>query len=443
MIEEPSSVPGMTVGRFFNSLTATLFGDSRFVALEHRLFNTISLLNSVANIGGAFTVLGMQNYAFLFILNLGTGILFLLFYYLSRFRNAYQYLYWPFVLLILVFLFLSSLANAGSQGGSHYYFIPALVIAIILSGNLVRTLVATFLFGGATVALLLIEQIKPAWIMSYASGQERFLDVSANVVFVQVFTAILVQALTQNLNEERRKSDRLLRNVLPDTIAQELKQTERVQPVDYENASVLFTDFVGFTQIAESFTPQRLVEELDGCFSQFDKIAKRHHLEKIKTIGDAYMAVGGIPVPNRTHAVDCVLAALEIEQLISGLREKEMLRDRPYWEIRVGIHSGDLVAGVVGREKFSYDVWGDTVNIASRLESSGVGGRINISSATYERVKDIFDCEFRGKVEAKHKGQIDMYFVKGFRPGLASDSNGKIPNQEFFKLYQSLEKGQS
>ena len=439
MMDEPSSSRSPTLGRFFNSLTSTLFGDSRFVVLEHRLFNTITLLNAVANIGGAFAVLGMNNVAFLFFLNLGTGILFLLFYYLSRFRNAYQSLYWPFVLLILVFLFSSSLVNAGSLGGSHYYFIPALVIAVILSGKLRRTLLATLLFSAATFALLLIEQVKPEWITTYSAGHERFFDVSANVMFVQIFTAILVQALTQNLNQERRKSDRLLRNVLPETIAQELKQTERVQPVDYENASVLFTDFVGFTQIAESFTPQRLVEELDSCFSKFDQIAKRHHLEKIKTIGDAYMAVGGIPVPNRTHAVDCVLAALEIEQLISGLREKEMRRDRPYWEIRVGVHSGDLVAGVVGREKFSYDVWGDTVNIAARLESSGVGGRVNISSATYERVRALFDCEFRGKIEAKHKGQIDMYFVKGFRPGLSSDANGRIPNQEFFALYNSLE----
>ena len=440
-MDEASSLRSPTLGRFFNSLTSTLFGDSRFVVLEHRLFNTITLLNAVANIGGAFAVLGMMNYAFLLFLNLGTGILFLLFYYLSRFRNAYQSLYWPFVLLILVFLFLSSLFNAGSLGGSHYYFIPALVIAVILSGKFRRTLLATLLFGAATFALLLIEQVKPEWITTYSAGHERFFDVSGNVIFVQIFTAILVQTLTQNLNQERRKSDRLLRNVLPETIAQELKQTERVQPVDYESASVLFTDFVGFTQIAEAFTPQRLIEELDSCFTQFDQIAKRHHLEKIKTIGDAYMAVGGIPVPNRTHAVDCVLAALEIEQLISGLREKEMRRDRPYWEIRVGVHSGDLVAGVVGREKFSYDVWGDTVNIAARLESSGVGGRVNISSATYERVKHIFECEFRGKVEAKHKGQIDMYFVKGIRSGLCTDANGRIPNQEFFALYQSLEQG--
>jgi len=178
---------------------------------------------------------------------------------------------------------------------------------------------------------------------------------------------------------------------------------------------VLFTDFVGFTQIAESFTPQQLIEELDYCFGEFDRIAKKHNLEKIKTIGDAYMAVGGVPLANQTHAVDCVLAALEIEQLVSALREKEMKRSRPYWQIRIGVHSGDLVAGVVGREKFSYDVWGDTVNTASRLESSGVAGRINISGATYELVKDFFDCEFRGKVAAKNKGEIDMYFVNGPR----------------------------
>lgn len=425
----------------FNSLTSTLVGDSRVFALEHRLFNTISLLNAIANIGGAFTVMSMKNYEFLFFLNLVTGFLFLFFYYLSRFRNAYAYLYWPFVLLILGFLFIGALVNSGSQGGTHYYFIPALVIAIILSGKPQRTLMATLLFASATFALLIIEQRRPEWLTSYSSEQERFLDVSGNLIFVQLFTAILVQVLTQNLNQERRKSDRLLRNVLPETIAQELKQTDRVRPVDYDSASILFTDFVGFTKIAESFTPQQLIEQLDGCFTQFDQIAKKHNLEKIKTIGDAYMAVGGVPAPNRTHAVDCVLAALEIEQLISTLGEKEILQSRPYWGIRVGIHSGDLVAGVIGREKFSYDVWGDTVNIASRLESSGVGGRINISGATYERVKDFFDCEFRGKVEAKHKGQIDMYFVKGLRQGLFSDPNGRIPNQEFFALYESLEQG--
>jgi adenylate cyclase len=438
-----SNLPGRfkaTMLQLFNSITATLFGDPRRFPLEHRLFNTISLLNAVANIGGAFVVLSQSNYAFLFCLNLGTGVLFLVFYYLSRFRNANRYLYWPFVLLILGFLFVNALGNSGSRGGAHYYFIPALVISVILSGRTSRTIIAIALFCGATAALLLLEQIRPGWISMYASDRERFIDISGNLLFVQVFTGILVQVLSQNLNQERRKSDQLLRSVLPETIADELKQTDRVQPVDYENASVLFTDFVGFTQIAESFTPQQLIEELDSCFGEFDRIAKKHNLEKIKTIGDAYMAVGGVPLANQTHAVDCVLAALEIVQLVSELREREMLRSRPYWEIRIGIHSGDLIAGVVGREKFSYDVWGDTVNTASRLESSGVAGRINISGATYELVKDFFDCEFRGKIAAKNKGEIDMYFVNGIRRELSVNGNGVIPNETFVQSYALLER---
>jgi adenylate cyclase len=333
--------------------------------------------------------------------------------------------------LILGFLFVNALGNAGSRGGAHYYFIPALVIAIVLSGRARRTIVATVLFCGATFALLGLEQLKPGWITGYENEHERFVDIAGNLLFVQVFMGILVQVLTQNLNQERRKSDVLLRNVLPEVIAEELKQTDRVQPIDYESASVLFTDFVGFTQIAEGFTPQELIEELDSCFSEFDRISKKHRLEKIKTIGDSYMAVGGVPLANRTHAVDCVLAALEIEEMVSRLQEKRMTESRPYWEIRIGIHSGDLVAGVVGREKFSYDVWGDTVNTASRLESSGVAGRINISGATQELVKDFFDCEFRGKVPAKHKGEIDMYFVNGIRPELSIDGAGHTPNETF------------
>lgn len=419
-----------------NSIGAGLFGDPRLFSLEHRLFNTISLLNAAANIGGAFAVLNMENGAFLFFLNFGTGLLFLLFYYLSRFRKAFEYLYWPFVLLIVCFLFINTLENAGSQGGAHYYFIPALVIAIILSNRISRTVISIALFCGAALLLLIIEQVHPDWIRPYANKQERFIDIAGNLLFVQVFMGVLVQVLTQNLNQERRKSDRLLRSVLPESIAQELKQTDRVQPVDYESASVLFTDFVGFTQIAEGFTPQQLIEELDSCFSQFDRIAKKYKLEKIKTIGDAYMAVGGVPLTNQTHAVDCVLAALEIEQVVSRFREQEMAESRPYWQIRIGIHSGDLVAGVVGREKFSYDVWGDTVNTASRLESSGVAGRINISGATYEIVKHFFDCEFRGKIAAKNKGEIDMYFVNGLRPELALDS--RTPNERFYELYERL-----
>src|SRR6266704_6301357 len=167
-----------TMLHLFNSITSTLFGDPRRFALEHRLFNTITLLSAAANIGGAFAVLTQKHYLLLLILNLGTGILFLLCYYLSRFRNAYEYLYWPFVLLVTGFLFVNALRNAGSHGGAHYYFITALVAAIILSGKVRRTLAAILLFGVAALALVVLEHKYPELITAYGSERERFIDVS-------------------------------------------------------------------------------------------------------------------------------------------------------------------------------------------------------------------------------------------------------------------------
>jgi adenylate cyclase len=423
--------------QLLNRAFSSISGDHRHFSLEHRLFNTISLLNAVANIVGALAIID-NTHTFLLSLQLGTGILFLIFYYLSRYRNLYRSLYWPFVLLILVFLFVNSLRNAGSMGGAHYYFIPALVIAIVLARTILATVLAIALFGASTVVLLLLEHTRAEWITSYSGPKERFFDILASLVFAQVFTGALVLLLAKNLNQERKKSDSLLLNILPEAVARELQKNGRVQPRDYDNASVLFTDFVGFTRIAESLTPHELIDELDNCFRRFDQIADKHNLEKIKTIGDAYMAVGGVPQANRTHAVDCVLAAIEIRNLISDEREKRMAEGKPYWQLRLGVHTGRLVAGVVGQEKFAYDVWGDTVNIASRLESSGLADRINISRATYEQVKDFFVCEYRGAIAAKNKGEIDMYFVNGIRPELARDTAGNTPNERFIELYRQV-----
>ncbi|HKQ06489.1 MAG TPA: adenylate/guanylate cyclase domain-containing protein [Blastocatellia bacterium] len=424
-------------------LFSAVAGDPRFYSLEHRLFNTISLLNGITNIGGALFIVDRRNYTFLLLLTLGTGLLFLVFYYVSRFRHHYRALYWPFVLLIAAFLFLNALRNAGSMGGAHYYFIPALVIAVVLSRRRLTTGLAMLLFTLATAALLLIERRYPEWVAAPASPNERLVDILVSLLFVQVFTGVLVMLLAKNLNQERKKTDTLLLNILPESVARELQQNDRVQPLDYDCASVLFTDFVGFTQIAESLTPHELIEELDTCFRQFDEIASRHRLEKIKTIGDAYMAVGGIPQANHTHAVDCVLAALEITRFMAKLRETRMAADGDYWQLRLGIHSGRLVAGVIGQQKFAYDVWGDTVNTASRLESSGVAGRVNISKATYERVKEFFDCEYRGAVAAKHKGEIEMYFVNRIRPELSRDEAGQTPGEKFYALYERMKSGEA
>ena len=221
-----------------------------------------------------------------------------------------------------------------------------------------------------------------------------------------------INRLYSELDAEKHKSDKLLLNVLPVDIANELKINGKVEPVHYDGVSVLFTDFKGFTQLSEKMTPRELVDELDYCFSYFDRVVDKYGLEKLKTIGDSYMCASGIPKPSPTHALQAVYAALEILQFMELRKLHKVYEKTPYWDIRIGIHSGPLLAGVIGNKKFAYDVWGDTVNTASRMESSGVPGNVNISHTTFELVKDVFDCEYRGKVSAKNKGELDMYLVR-------------------------------
>ncbi len=236
---------------------------------------------------------------------------------------------------------------------------------------------------------------------------------------------------------ERQKSEKLLLNILPEKIAKELKEKSFSDPVLFESASVLFTDFVGFTQIAEKMSPKELVGELDKCFSYFDSLMEKYDLEKLKTIGDSYMCAGGVPQSNPTHAIDCVLAALEIQSFMNKMKISKEKMNLPYWELRLGIHSGPLVAGVIGEKKFAYDVWGDTVNMASRMESNGAPGKINISGATYNLVKELFDCDHRGKINVKGKKELDMYFVLGIKPEYSKDR--KVPNNKFWEKCVVLE----
>jgi class 3 adenylate cyclase len=243
---------------------------------------------------------------------------------------------------------------------------------------------------------------------------------------LKILAALVVDELelrlaAKKLEAEKRRSEQLLLNILPVVVADELKDRGKVEPVNYESVSVLFTDFKGFTELSEQLTPKQLVDELDYCFSYFDEVIEKHNLEKLKTIGDSYMAVGGIPNVNSTHAIDAVLAALEIQAFIEQRKEQHMRNNTPYWEMRIGIHSGSLIAGVIGQKKFAYDVWGDTVNTASRMESSGVPGKINISQSTFELIKDFFVCNYRGKLPAKNKGDLDMYLVKGIKQGFSPE----------------------
>ena len=209
------------------------------------------------------------------------------------------------------------------------------------------------------------------------------------------------------INKEKKRSDALLLNILPWEVAEELKEHGESEAKYFDEVSVLFTDFVDFTLISENLLPKELVKELHTCFKAFDDIITRHGLEKIKTIGDAYMAVCGLPLHNAQHAQNTVKAAQEILQFINKRKEENPNGFR----IRIGINSGSVVAGIVGVKKFSYDIWGDAVNTAARMESNGEAGRINISGSTYELVKEVFKCEHRGKIQAKGKGEVDMYFI--------------------------------
>jgi class 3 adenylate cyclase len=249
--------------------------------------------------------------------------------------------------------------------------------------------------------------------------QKIAIYAAGSTVFLLLFMAIgifsryrYVRKTNRIIEAEKERSERLLLNILPVETAQELKEKGSATPKSYEMVSVLFTDFKGFTIIAEKLTATELLEELNYCFFEFDKIIDRNNLEKIKTIGDAYMCAGGIPVANKTNPVDIVRAGLEIKAFMDQLRIERESQGKDYWELRIGVHTGEVVAGVVGKNKFAYDIWGDAVNTASRMESSGIPGQVNISGTTYELIKDQFICTHRGKIQAKNKGEIDMYIVE-------------------------------
>ena len=278
-----------------------------------------------------------------------------------------------------------------------------------------KTYMAMFIYLTGTVLFIIVL----AKFVSYGFARERFR------------WERIINDRTNALVMEKDKSENLLANVLPKDTARELKVRGKVAKKKYDMVTVLFSDIQGFTKLAEQMNPETLIDELDHFFFYFDSVVEKYNIEKIKTIGDAYMCAGGIPVKNKTNPVEVVMAALEMQQYMIELHKKATLKNTRIWDIRIGIHTGPVIAGVVGHKKLSYDIWGDTVNTASRMESSGEAGKINISGSTYELIKGFFDAEYRGKMPVKYKGEIEMYFVKGLKTEYYSkERNG--PNKKFF-----------
>jgi len=247
-----------------------------------------------------------------------------------------------------------------------------------------------------------------------------------------------LEVATKVAEQERLKADQLLLNILPEKVAEELKEFGRVKPLNYSSVTVMFADLTGFTKYAWNMEPHRIVEELNHIFETFDKITmnSQSKIEKLKTIGDAYMCAGGLPEENNTHPVDICLAALRFQRAIKKLKKNEDGSED--WELRIGIHTGPVTAGVIGKTKSSYDMWGDSVNVASRMEGASVGGKINISEATWNLVKDFFVCEPRGEIEIKNRGKMSMYFLNSIVPEMSENGEGAEPGEKFFIKYKEM-----
>ena len=248
-----------------------------------------------------------------------------------------------------------------------------------------------------------------------------------------------IQKQTKLLEEEKLKSENLLKNILPWEVAYSLQKKGTYKSKKFKEVSVMFTDFVGFSKVSVAYEDiDEFLNVLSSYFEAFDEITSQRFIEKIKTIGDSYMCVGGLPRTNRSHPFDTVLAAIEIQRYAKAMAELAKDENKPQWNLRIGIHSGSVIAGVIGKHKFAYDIWGDTVNIASRIETACDPGKVNISETTYAYIKDYFICTPRGKIPAKNIGEIEMYFVDRIRPEYAEDNDGFIPNAIFRKVLSSL-----
>ena len=235
----------------------------------------------------------------------------------------------------------------------------------------------------------------------------------------------------ESLATANRASELLLLNILPAEVADELRSKGMVAPKYFEDVTIMFTDFVGFTQSTEELAAEEVVTLLHEYFTAFDQISARYNLEKMKTIGDSYMCISGMPQRRPSHPVDIVMAAFEMVHEVERRAAEGRLAP---WQIRIGIHTGSVIAGVVGISKFAFDIWGESVNFSSRMESAGMANRINLSGRTYSRVKDFIDCEYRGKVFTKDKREVDMYFANGVLPALL-DGTGIVPPPAYARRY--------
>ncbi|TAF64483.1 MAG: hypothetical protein EAZ55_11650 [Cytophagales bacterium] len=350
-------------------------------------------------------------------------------YLYKRYQPA-KLFFWAF----LIYLVLSSIVNL-----TFANIIPFYGIIVLYSLHI-----------GSSIELTLFSIALANKINLYRREKEEAQE--ENLKLIQEQNTILEQKVverTQQLQEtneelnitlqvieqERQKSDKLLLNILPAEVASELKETGKTEVKYFDSVTVLFADVKGFSALATKISPQELIAQLDETFTKMDEISTRFGLERIKTIGDCYMACGGLPHANKTHAFDVILTALNIQHWMNTERAR---KNGNFWEVRLGIHTGDAVAGVIGKTKFAYDIWGNTVNLASRMESTGEVGKVNVTEATFQAVSTYFEGEYREEIEAKNIGKVKAYFITRLKPEFSQDESGFEPNESFWERYKNL-----
>lgn len=311
-------------------------------------------------------------------------------------------------LSVLLFLYL-----LGYSSGVSFIFFLVIILPYMTFPRKARKLTHAFSF--LACLMLIVTVILQSHLNAHYGDMDPYVTQIVNISITGFICLTLIWSLSvlidrteESLLAEQKKSDDLLHNILPANIIRDLKESGKTIPKRHNNVTILFTDFEGFTKLVASISAITLVKELNDIFGRFDEIMEETEVEKIETIGDAYMAACGLEEEVSNHAVKCITAA---KKMLSYLEERNKHHEIK-WRMRVGIHSGTIVAGVVGKKKFAYDLFGDTINTASRIESNGEAGKINISSSTYELVKNDFTCLSRGKIFAKGKGELDMYFVQ-------------------------------
>lgn len=324
------------------------------------------------------------------------------------------------------------LFTAGEEGRTMY---------VVAHGTMVvhdgTTVLNTLSAGDAFGEYALLESVVRTASVT-ATSDCRLLSIEKDLFLRLIdespqLTRHIIAGLIKRVTTEKDRAEKLLQSILPRNIAEEYKANGFVKARRHEHVTVLFTDFSGFTRASARMSPVQVVEELDCCFSAFDEIADKYDLQKIKTTGDGYMCAGGIPFPNDSNPLDVVLAALEIQRFMDDLLSVRTANGVDYWRCRIGIETGSCIAAVIGKSKLTYDLWSDTVNLASHMETWGQAGRVNIGPGTQGFISEFFDCEDRGEIVTK-VGPINMFFVNGIRAALSIDARGVERNERFNAL---------